>query len=426
VSAASQPATPTRGQPAKPPADKAKAAKEPRKKEAPVVAWRERLPARSRGLAPLTLGVLLRAVKEGCLPLDMFEPLTSLQRMSEMMEYAAVLDQAAAERDPVRRLGLVAAVVVGTYSGSRHRVHKPFNPLLGETFAMDRWEELGWRWMSEQIQHSPDVSAYHAEGRLGWSLWGVVRAGKPKPSLSYVSILPQGRCVVLLPCLGQGREKEKESYEYGLLESLLLSPASCDPANRRLEHVGTLRVRASTGLTAALHFTRGSLRVSGSICQGKTEKATLKGIWTESLHLHPPASGQPQSPRLTPLFNANALPSDAASFYGFRRLARQQHPPQPPQTLHIPPTDSRRRPDQRAFEDADFPRAQDLKRRLEAGQRRRKDQRRPAKPLWFSQASSNNNNDPLLSFSPNYSYWRHASAAFKDISFTNIFDVSSS
>jgi len=46
----------------------------------------------------------------------------------------------------------VAAFLVSSYSTtSSHRATKPFNPLLGETYECDRWDDLGWRSFCEQV-----------------------------------------------------------------------------------------------------------------------------------------------------------------------------------------------------------------------------------------------------------------------------------
>jgi len=49
------------------------------------------------------------------------------------------------------QLALVAAFFVSSYANSMDRLLKPFNPLLGETFEMDRTADLGWRSMCEQV-----------------------------------------------------------------------------------------------------------------------------------------------------------------------------------------------------------------------------------------------------------------------------------
>ena len=40
----------------------------------------------------------------------------------------------------------VAAFTVSSYAATAIRAAKPFNPLLGETYELDRREDLGFRW----------------------------------------------------------------------------------------------------------------------------------------------------------------------------------------------------------------------------------------------------------------------------------------
>lgn len=58
---------------------------------------------------------------------------------------------------------------------------------------------------------------------------------------------------------------------------------------------------------------------------------------------------------------------------------------------NLPPTDSRLRPDQRALEDGDVPKAEELKANLEDNQRSRQSQveKESTVPEWFSSAGEN-------------------------------------
>lgn len=74
-----------------------------------------------------------------------------LQRLTEEMEYSDLLDKAAQAKNSLEEMCYVAAFTISSYSTTSVRVAKPFNPLLGETYEMDRsWEE-GWRCLAEQV-----------------------------------------------------------------------------------------------------------------------------------------------------------------------------------------------------------------------------------------------------------------------------------
>ena len=111
------------------------------------------------------------------LPLFIMEPYTMLQKVAEIMEYTELLDRAATTTDPYERCPLgfcssVTGLLLGTLSkstsllrfyrlawmagfclgpfGSNERTWKPFNPILGETFELER--NNGVRFLAEQVR----------------------------------------------------------------------------------------------------------------------------------------------------------------------------------------------------------------------------------------------------------------------------------
>lgn len=74
-----------------------------------------------------------------------------LQRLTEDLEYHELLDKAARCESSLEQMCLVAAFSVSSYSTTVHRTAKPFNPLLGETYELDRLEEFGYRSLCEQV-----------------------------------------------------------------------------------------------------------------------------------------------------------------------------------------------------------------------------------------------------------------------------------
>lgn len=80
------------------------------------------------------------------------EPLSMLQRLTEDLEYHDLLDKAAKCESSMEQMCYVAAFSVSSYSTTVHRTAKPFNPLLGETYELDRLEEQGYRSLCEQVR----------------------------------------------------------------------------------------------------------------------------------------------------------------------------------------------------------------------------------------------------------------------------------
>ena len=70
--------------------------------------------------------------------------------------------RAAQEENPMKRLALIAIYHTTTVGQMECMNHKPFNPILGETFEhkTDDFELL-----TEQVSHHPPVTAVHIRGK---------------------------------------------------------------------------------------------------------------------------------------------------------------------------------------------------------------------------------------------------------------------
>ncbi|WAR09926.1 OSBL6-like protein [Mya arenaria] len=90
----------------------------------------------------------------------------SMPRLCEELEYSELLEKANEYADPYERMMYIAAFAVSSYASSCYRVgHKPFNPLLGETYENIR-EDKGWKFVS----HHPPISACYCESKI-FQLW---------------------------------------------------------------------------------------------------------------------------------------------------------------------------------------------------------------------------------------------------------------
>nr|CAD7587845.1 unnamed protein product [Timema genevievae] len=123
------------------------------------------------------------------MPVIFNEPLSFLQRMVEYMEYAQLLRKASEEPDPNKRMQLVAAFAVSALASNWERLGKPFNPLLGETYELEREE---FRVVCEQVSHHPPVSAFHADSPH-FTFHGSIH-----PKLKFWVIQPKGMVTVEL------------------------------------------------------------------------------------------------------------------------------------------------------------------------------------------------------------------------------------
>eukprot|EP00246_Nothoceros_aenigmaticus_P017172 TRINITY_DN820_c0_g1_i3.p1 TRINITY_DN820_c0_g1~~TRINITY_DN820_c0_g1_i3.p1 ORF type:complete len:313 (+),score=42.93 TRINITY_DN820_c0_g1_i3:393-1331(+) len=132
------------------------------------------------------------------LPVLIFEPMTMLQKMAELMEYSDLLNKADECEDPHMRLVYAASWAVSVYFGYQ-RTWKPFNPILGETYEMVN--ENGVSFISEQVSHHPPMSSAHAEN--SHFTYDVTSKLKTKFLGNSLDIYPLGRTRVVLKKSGE-------------------------------------------------------------------------------------------------------------------------------------------------------------------------------------------------------------------------------
>ena len=67
------------------------------------------------------------------MPVTLNEPLSTLQRLCEELEYSELIEKAVSANSPLDRMIWVAAFAISAYASTNARAsHKPFNPLLGK------------------------------------------------------------------------------------------------------------------------------------------------------------------------------------------------------------------------------------------------------------------------------------------------------
>lgn len=93
-----------------------------------------------------------------------------LQRLTEDLEYHELLDKAVKCESSTEQMCFVAAFSVSSYSTTVHRTAKPFNPLLGETYELDRLEEFGFRSLCEQVSRGPRKGSAYMSSQSSPSL----------------------------------------------------------------------------------------------------------------------------------------------------------------------------------------------------------------------------------------------------------------
>lgn len=70
------------------------------------------------------------------LPVELNEPVTILQKFSDIIEYHDLLMKAGTDEDDLMRFVHVIALNVSQLASTEGRFSKPFNPLLSETYEV--------------------------------------------------------------------------------------------------------------------------------------------------------------------------------------------------------------------------------------------------------------------------------------------------
>ncbi|XP_011001413.1 PREDICTED: oxysterol-binding protein-related protein 1C-like isoform X1 [Populus euphratica] len=320
-----------------------------------------------------------------CLPVYFNEPLSSLQKCFEDLEYSYLLDRAyewGKQGNSLMRILNVAAFAVSGYASTEGRICKPFNPLLGETYEAD-YPDKGLRFFSEKVSHHPMIVACHCEG-TGWKFWGDSNL-KSKFWGRSIQLDPVG---VLTLEFDDG-EVFQWSKVTTSIYNLILGKLYCD-------HYGTMRIEGNREYSCKLKFKEQSIidrnphQVQGMVQDkhGRTA-ATLFGKWDESMYyMNDDFSGKGkgfESMKEAHMLWRRSKPPRFPTRYNLTRFAMTLNELTHGLKEKLPPTDSRLRPDQRYLENGEFDMANSEKLRLEQRQRQARNmQERGWKPRWFA------------------------------------------
>ncbi|XP_068332922.1 oxysterol-binding protein-related protein 1D-like [Pyrus communis] len=319
-----------------------------------------------------------------CLPVYFNEPLSSLQKCFEDLEYSKLVDRASEwgkQGNDLMRILNVAAFAVSGYASTEGRQCKPFNPLLGETYEAD-YPDKGLRFFSEKVSHHPMVVACHCEGR-GWKFWAD----------SNLKGKFWGRSIQLDPVGTLSLQFEDgETFQWSKVTTsiynIILGKIYCD-------HYGTMRIRGSGNYSCKLKFKEQSIidrsphQVHGFVQDNRTGEnvAMLVGKWDEAMYYvlgDPTTKPKGYDPMTEAVLLWERDDYVTKTRYNFSPFAISLNELTPGLLEKLPPTDSRLRPDQRHLENGEYELANAEKLRLEQLQRQaRKLQERGWQPRWF-------------------------------------------
>ncbi|CAI2359674.1 unnamed protein product [Moneuplotes crassus] len=318
------------------------------------------------------------------LPVFLNEPLSLLQRMSEVAKFIHLIEKAMRFTDPNLKLAYIGLWAASNFAGTRQRLFKPFNPILGETFEL---ECANFKLYGEQYSHHPPIGVIFIDApkftlRVSscykTSFWG-----------KYIDLVPTSPIVI--ECKETG-----EIYE-------CFMPKSCIQniiiGNMYIDHYGIIKIiNRSTKKKFELNISgfsgwfkkadqRG--RVTGTLYEKEGDQepiVEIRGNWDDQLSLKYYKS---KHPRFQKIWKKDPEPKNWDDIYKLSIFSLQLNKISKKNKRTLPPTDSRFRPDQRALENGDLDLAETEKKRLEEKQRQEKKQRdaneEEYKPRYFQQ-----------------------------------------
>ncbi|XP_029950126.1 oxysterol-binding protein 1-like isoform X3 [Salarias fasciatus] len=341
------------------------------------------------------------------MPVNFNEPLSMLQRLSEDLEYFELLDKGAKCQSSLEQMCYVAAFTVSSYSTTVHRTGKPFNPLLGETFELDRLRDCGYRSLCEQVSHHPPAAAHHAISEKGWTLRQEITLAS-KFRGKYLSIMPLGS----IQCIF---DKSENHYSW---KKVTTTVHNIIVGKLWIDQSGEIDVinhktgdRCHLKFAPYSYFSRDVPRKVTGVVTDKDGKAhyVLSGTWDEKMEfsrIMQSSKGENgtegkqrtvyQTLKAKEIWRKNPLPEGAENMYFFSSLALTLNESED----GVAPTDSRRRPDQRLMEDGRWDEANAEKQRLEEKQRttRREREREAVKAASSPEEGTHSDNYQALWF----------------------------
>lgn len=360
---------------------------------------------------PSMLSMMRRAGKDFgqfAAPVSTNEPVSALQRIAEIYESSELLDRAAkasSSRERVMMVALFSISQLATVRCKERCLRKPFTPLLGESFEMVR-EDRNFRFVAEKVVHKPIVIASQAESLL----WTVHYTSRPLQKIwaKSIQLTDPGPIRVTFA--------DGESVTFIGPEMFIRNILA---GEKYIEAVGSIQVESSTGEIANVEFR------SGGMFSGRAEEVRIvsqsdpsfifEGTWTSEMRRI--VNGEPSDV----LWSVKPLIDKPNDHYGWTRFTAELNEITDLEKGHLPPNDSRLRPDIRFLECQNVEKADEVKIELEQNQRHRRkqyeDENKVWQPKYFSQSDDAQGFYALNSGKRNYWVRREAN------DWTNIEDI---
>jgi len=352
------------------------------------------------------------------IPVNFSEPLSMLQRLIEDFEYSDILDKASQCTDNYEQMAYVAAFTVSSYSTTAVRTGKPFNPLLGETFEYDRTEDLGWRFLSEQVMHHPPMVAHYCESPVnGWECWQEFTM-RSKFKGKYLEIEPIGITHLKFKSSGNHYTWRKVRT---VVHNIVIGKLWIDNCGE-MEIVNHKTMdKCYMKFEPYSYFGGTPKKVTGTVTSSQDKvEWVLTGTWDSKLEgsrvigetvIKGKSSLECAASKV--LWKRIMADPESEKYYNFTRFACELNEMEE----GVAPTDARRRPDQRLMENGQWDEANTEKVRLEEKQRAVRKQREldaevahqegretiAYTPTWYSQVPDEcNGGKPIFTYQGGY------------------------
>lgn len=309
------------------------------------------------------------------MPVYLNEPLSMLQKVAEYAEYKDCIRRANRSDDQYLRPALILSGFFISLSNTLNRIKKPFNPLLGETYE---YIEDDLKILVEQVSHHPPISSFFMECD-DFTMEGYFFI---KINFSYKGFManPIGDMKVYL-------KRTKEHYTLTRPKSTLHNYII---GKMYLWHSGDMIVEnQTTGDKAIMYLkSKGWTSKTDYEAEGKVVDSegqthyNLYGKWNSFA-----VAIDIETQKEIKLIDKYKVPDDYDQQYYFCQFVIGLNHLTKKMARSLPPTDTRFRSDQRAYEYGDLKLAAVEKHRLEEGQRARRRAREARKekysPIWF-------------------------------------------
>eukprot|EP00270_Netrium_digitus_P002669 TRINITY_DN1302_c0_g1_i3.p1 TRINITY_DN1302_c0_g1~~TRINITY_DN1302_c0_g1_i3.p1 ORF type:complete len:478 (+),score=107.77 TRINITY_DN1302_c0_g1_i3:23-1435(+) len=313
------------------------------------------------------------------LPVLIFEPMTMLQKMAELMEYTELLNKADETDDASMRLVYTAAWAISAYTAF-HRTWKPFNPILGETYELANYN--GIQFIAEQVSHHPPISAGHGENEH--FAYDCTSKVKTKFLGNSLYVYPVGRTQVKLKRTGHVIDIVPPPTK---VHNLIFGRTWIDAPGDMIITNLTTEEKVVLYFQPCGWFGAGRYEVDGYVYNAAEEPTMLlTGKWNTSLSCQPcDMEGDPiPGTELQEIWHLAEMPKADKYQYTYFAHKLNSHETAPLNLLH---SDSRLRPDRLALEKGDMMKSGIEKARLEERQRAEKREREARAdkftPRWF-------------------------------------------